>query len=1753
MIRNIITILLLITLIVIQPVNAEAQNKADFRKAGLSSIEPARRIIMDDNETSLSRYKTRRALDVRYTPDPAPHPHRDYPDDFMTYRFMVSDDGGENWSEILNTGDLGMWEGEDENRVQAFGNASYDFGTLIDLDNNLHFVAVLNRYNEDDNPLERVNGLYDVCTDDSGENVTFTLIAEQEGGEFVWSDCGIDADGNLYAIWVNVVDDNEYAEIWASKSRDGGGNWSEPFCIADELFDVNPYAHMTNQVGEYFYIIFQQYNPETGLYDQFIAKVPADLEDAVFFDSEVSSGVYYSYYVGANNPIAQDVDEGYVYFTIRNEDLSATAIVQSENEGDEWNVERIDGPQRYPSVMMFSDRFGGTPWIFSNVGFPAVNEFHHNWFSYDEIGYNGGSWLDQTQLDSVFFDGERDLLYCHQGVVTTEGRIVSGSNVWGVFTPEGFRINYTDDFGENWENVGTIWSIFDDEIIGGYVAQCHLLAGQDNTVWVAFCGKYGETDVTPPEITNITLSSVELGEPWVVSADLHDEGSGISYTDINYCVQIGDADEWQWEWMEADSAHTDQNGNGTYFYTIPSDVIAGLRLRNDDIVRFYLWAQDGIGNIAASREFLINVGDDWGPADPGEMTDVEVLFQVDMSGMIDDEEFDPDSDGVIIRGSHEAIGNWGGYRALERVEDTEVWAGWIQFDGVETGEEIEYKFVIDIDNDQDGPVLWEELVHGENRMFHATGEEVDSDENGYGEILLDQVYFSDNMPDIGEIMTVGHTWYSFQGNGTLAKQIAVDNTGGVHFTWMKSFDNRQAGRHVMYNFYESDDQGWMTEEGETVDNSDRAGYSNLAVLPADGRAVVFYHINEDSTTAMGVDWMRGIGAFSQHVAPNWDESSFIWPHGTADSNNRVHIISHITGADDGFLQYVRGNPADEEFQEWEFSDPVIIGRTDRLAYTAAASKESDRVALTWTQKITDPDDDRWNNILNNNNDLYCVESDDGENFDFEHPINITRILRPDPEVHEDDPLFQGDTLRSSLFVDACYDYDNNLHIVFSTIGFWESTDPDAENPLVASNEKMNLIWHWDRESGEIHLVADGWYDTGGGVGGFTSNLSFPSIGVDEDNNLYCVFTKFPEQGDFAANGMINGEIYATVSGDGGRSWALPTNVTNTHAPGGEPGECASESWSTLAEKVDDNLHISYIFDKDPGAAIMGEGDETENPFVYHQVPRENVNRAPVIEDRPFHVAELIPDLRHFAGFIRTDISHSLLIQELVYHGEPVPTGWEIGVYTPDDILAGGGVWVDGERLGMGAWGDEAETEEIVEGFITGQSFRFRVWDDETDQEYSAAATFVHGPETWQLNGISVLSLDASRELTVNLEEGWTMMSINVNPPEEYWEDERGPDVILMTEQMRIDEENHRMIIIKDGWGRFYLPDWDFINIPYWDLSYGYMIKMNEGFDAVWSGSPIPYDSDIPLEEGWNMVAYFPTYELDADAPEYYVLSNIIDHVIIAKDGNGDFMLPAWEFSNMPPWRETQGYMIKTDEEVVLNYPEEQQELACASLPPAPRGGIKGGAKNTHWQTPSPTGRNMSVLIKSIQNPKFNIQNSQIAAFDTDGQIVGVSQFDTDGRCGLAVWGDDPSTEVKDGLIDGEAFTLRLLKAQSDDVFDLETGTILAGDGPLYKTDSYTVLDLLVSNSLPTKFYLADAYPNPFNHTTRLNYGLPEAAQVKITVYDIAGRTVDVLIDREKNAGIHTLVWDASKTSAGIYFIRMETDGFKSVGKAVLMK
>lgn len=89
--------------------------------------------------------------------------------------------------------------------------------------------------------------------------------------------------------------------------------------------------------------------------------------------------------------------------------------------------------------------------------------------------------------------------------------------------------------------------------------------------------------------------------------------------------------------------------------------------------------------------------------------------------------------------------------------------------------------------------------------------------------------------------------------------------------------------------------------------------------------------------------------------------------------------------------------------------------------------------------------------------------------------------------------------------------------------------------------------------------------------------------------------------------------------------------------------------------------------------------------------------------------------------------------------------------------------------------------------------------------------------------------------------------------------------------------------------------------------------------------------------------------------------------------------------------------------------------------------------------------------------------------------------------------------------------------------------------------------------LPAEFALLQNYPNPFNPSTTISYQLPVDANVKITVYNMLGQQVAVLVNEMKSAGTYNLTFDMSQFASGAYFYRIQANEFISIKSMTLIK
>ncbi len=395
-----------------------------------------------------------------------------------------------------------------------------------------------------------------------------------------------------------------------------------------------------------------------------------------------------------------------------------------------------------------------------------------------------------------------------------------------------------------------------------------------------------------------------------------------------------------------------------------------------------------------------------------------------------------------------------------------------------------------------------------------------------------------------------------------------------------------------------------------------------------------------------------------------------------------------------------------------------------------------------------------------------------------------------------------------------------------------------------------------------------------------------------------------------------------------------------------------------------------------------------------------------------------------------------------------------------------------------------------------------------------------------------------REQTLTFRRGWNLVSLNILPHDIFYS-ALGIDIRRFANQP-IAERTLRdyLYLVKDQAGHFYSPFNDFQNLTPWKFPEGIQIKLTQDIQATWTGEPIQAEHNLPLQQGWNFAAYFPTYPLNASAPDFYALSSIIEHVIMAKDAQGRFMSPSSHYSNMQDWTAGQAYQIKVDQNVVLNYPPERRQMKLVSAM----------APCVHFITPDPTGRNMSLLIESRA-----ALEGEIGAFDPTGRLIGATATQGVGPFGFAIWGDDPTTSLIDGAIEGEPLLFKLWDGKTECVI---SPTWIEGDGR-YRTDEFSLGEIIISSAsdetLPTELTLQAIHPNPFNSQATIRFALSEAAGIKLSLFDLSGRETAVIAEGHFKSGWNSATLSAASLPTGIYYVRLLSSGSRRTTKAVVVK
>ena len=188
--------------------------------------------------------------------------------------------------------------------------------------------------------------------------------------------------------------------------------------------------------------------------------------------------------------------------------------------------------------------------------------------------------------------------------------------------------------------------------------------------------------------------------------------------------------------------------------------------------------------------------------------------------------------------------------------------------------------------------------------------------------------------------------------------------------------------------------------------------------------------------------------------------------------------------------------------------------------------------------------------------------------------------------------------------------------------------------------------------------------------------------------------------------------------------------------------------------------------------------------------------------------------------------------------------------------------------------------------------------------------------------------------------------------------------------------------------------------------------------------------------------------------------------------------------------------------------------------------------------------------------------AEFAAF-SGNMCIGASVYDPAESDILQVlaWEDDPYTSEVDGFVSGDNIILKVWTGEHEiTLTDIEFIEFENWDASgVYNSGSIAgvIIDLdrlgIDQLGIPHKFTLYQNYPNPFNPVTTISYDIPTESDVTLIIYDITGRIVQTLVNESQQAGMKSIVWNATDVSSGVYIYSIQAGDFTQTSKMIFLK
>ena len=476
------------------------------------------------------------------------------------------------------------------------------------------------------------------------------------------------------------------------------------------------------------------------------------------------------------------------------------------------------------------------------------------------------------------------------------------------------------------------------------------------------------------------------------------------------------------------------------------------------------------------------------------------------------------------------------------------------------------------------------------------------------------------------------------------------------------------------------------------------------------------------------------------------------------------------------------------------------------------------------------------------------------------------------------------------------------------------------------------------------------------------------------------------------------------------------------------------------------------------------------------------------------------------------------------------------------------------------------------GFTPGNTIEFKVWDRSAIREYGADPTFynptvtppvVVPPVPFADLGEAAVELDAGAlsmiTQSIELFNGWNIFSLAVTPSV-------STDMLdivdpILAQLIKVmDEAGNAVVKILGTWNN---------GIGDWQETEGYYIKVNADVTLNVVGTPVTVPLTVPFTNGWNISTYpcpvNPQNALDAFQP--LIAAGQLEKVINESGQSIYRLFGTWRnfIGNLQPG---EGYYVKVNADCNLDFdcppglPKAAVQVAQRQEPQHFHPAVEGNPYKP-----------MSLYLTHLSIDGAALEaGDEVALLDKD-QIVAAAvipeTLDSENPLELIAAMDDGSGA---GFTEGNVMTFRIWKKASGEEIAIESSAVQfldpasgeAAQPVAFQGFGTAAASISISTAaedaaqLPADFTLEQNYPNPFNPSTRITFGLPDAAQIRLEIYDLTGHLVRTLYDGTQAAGVHTLEWNGSndygdRVASGVYFYRLTTPELTLTKKMIFTK